>query len=264
MKHSRLVAAPFALLIAAGAVTGCSSSTDTKTSGSQSATSSSSSTSSAATGDVKGAKVPAAKVAERMTNALMAAKTAKAKVDMGGLGTMDMKLTFTDGKSNTEGSFNMSGLAMDIISLNNGEEMYLKAPAMQVTNWTKVDANSTNPVIKQMAGQMQQMKGQMDPTSTIKMYAQAGDFTSAGQQELNGTKVTKYTGTIPGKVLAQASGAAASGATIPDMPVEVYLDDKDRPIQQVMSMNTNGQTIKITSTYSDFGAPIEIKAPATN
>ena len=267
-RSRRLLAAPAVLAVAVGALVGCSDSgtttTESTASASESATTTASATetatdspSSAASGET----VPGTELTGRMLQALMSAGSFRTTSPVPGDPTASStsETVIKDGKSSVKST--VSGAqAMEIIALNNAEEMYIKAPNMQIPTWTKVEANSENQAISMMAGVLEAMKPMMDPANQIKMYEKV-TFTQAGEEDVNGVKTTKYTAEVSMADMFAAMGMSPdsmpSGTADQKVPVELYLDEKDRPIKTVTEVN--GQ--KSESTYSDFGAPMTVEAP---
>lgn len=250
-------------------LTGCggnSNSTSTATgSAAASATEGADATSEAAP-VAEGDTVAGADLAKRMLDAMTSAGSMRVKNEgVNGAGASTADVVIKDGKASSHSTVDVMGSSMEIISLNNGSEVYLKAPSMGLAEWTKVEATSTNPIVQSMSASLAQMKDLMDPAAGLDVYAKAGDFTVAGTEEINGVKATKFTGALPVDALVSAMGAQGEAlkaqlGTEP-IPVEIYLDEKDRPVKISQTMTVAGQTITSATTYSDFGADITVAAP---
>lgn len=245
-------------------VTGCSSTdsgpdaSGTASDGSASAAASSAGASATAT---TGQKVPGSTLAARMAAAMQQAKTFQVQTSSttGNVGNLSTtaKTQYVGGKVNSQGSANFGGLKFEMISIGNGSTMYLKGPALNLSSWTKVDRASSNPVIRQVAAQMGTLRSQFDPTSQLAVLGKAGSFTAAGQETVDGVSTTKYTGTIPAAAIPKVSGMSLG-----DMPMTVYLDARNRPIKQVSTATAGSTKVESTVTYSNYGAPYVVKAPA--
>lgn len=259
MTRSRLAVLPIALLIAGTALTGCGSSA------SDSGAASPSASSLAAGSDSSGDAVKGADLAKRVQESLIAAGTFKTKTDSDAAKGESSNVIGPDGKAASQSTMDAGGAPLEIIALNDGAETYLKAPSLQIATWTKVEANSSNPMIAAMAGTLDTMKGAMSPTASLALYAEADDFTKAGVETIDGVTTTKYTGTIPGSAMSEmvssAAGPSSSMPAVKDSPVEIWLDDKDQPIKVVTTTDMSGKSLTTTVTYSDFGSPIKVEAP---
>lgn len=271
MKRTRIVLLPMAVVVSAGLLAGCGGGGSTgSTSSSATSADSSSSSSSASSADAEaggpaaGEKVPGAELATKMLAAMQEAKTMKV-TNEGSTGTTTADVVYADGTSSSHATVDMSGSALELIAINNGEEIYVKSPSLGLATWTKVEESSTNPMVQAMASSMASMKPMMDPAAGIKVYEQAGDFTSAGPQTVNGVATTKYTGALPIDAVVAMMGPTGeqvkSQLGTEPIPVEIYLDAQNRPIKLSQSMTVAGQTVASSTTYSDFGADIKVEAP---
>lgn len=261
MKRSRLALVPVSIVMSVGLLAGCGGGGGS----SESSTSSSAAESSTTAAALKeGDTIAASEVASRMLTAMQKAGTMRMTTTVNGAETGVSEVVYDGDTASTRATVN-SGGSMEIIALDNGREVYLKAPAMGVNDWTKVDAASDNPMIKAMATQLDSMKSMMDPAGAFKVYDQAGDFTVAGTETIDGVETTKFTGSLPMEAILDQlgpQGEAMKGqvGTEP-VAIELYLDKEDRPIRLVQNMNVAGQSVSTVQNYSDFGADITVTAP---
>jgi hypothetical protein len=102
--------------------------------------------------------------------------------------------------------------------------------------------------------QMANLIGSGEPATAAKMLRSATDVRSAGDH--------RFTGTID-LTKAETSGAAPSmSEKAKAVPVTARTDDRGRLIEMRIDMSgvASGAGV-VTSTYSDFGTPVSVKAP---
>ncbi len=261
MIRSRYSILPAAVMLGATVlVAGCSSDSGTTTTSSSTAATQSSAAEAPANMD-------GADLAARMLAATQKAGTVKYTTTS----TSGSVETTTESEAVYSGdkvsaSVTISGAsAMQMISIDNASKVYIKSEPLQMPKWTLVEASSSNPVIKAIATQLDAMKGSLDPSTSIKLFDQAGDFTNAGKETVDGVETTKYTGKMPTSALASLMGDLASAVpstgTDP-IDVQVFLDKDDRPIKITQKGTFAGQAIDSTVNYSGYGSDIKVVAPA--
>ena len=257
-RARRILVIPAALALSASALAACSDSgsTTTESSGASASASASEKADSAA----KGEKLAGSEMVAKMRAALTDAGTYKTEAQQAGTTEPAVsEVVLKDGKSSSRTTANVGG-PMEIISMNSGEEIYIKSEGMGVPTWTKVEASSENQAIATLAGMIDALRPMMDTNTALQVF-EGSEYTNAGTEEVNGVSTTKWTGEIStADVMALISGgqqtAAPSGAE-EKIPVEIYLDEKDRPVKWVQK--AAGQTNE--TTFSDYGADITIEAP---
>lgn len=147
-------------------------------------------------------------------------------------------------------------------------QMYVRTNQMG-EKWVLVSEDSEDPTIAMMAAMMAQLEDSMNPRVAVDLYAQAGDFTVRGPDEVDGVKATVYTGSLPVEALAAQLPEDMRAATLEALgtepiPVEVWLDAEDRPARLVQSMTVMGATSTTTQEYQAWGEPVEVEAPAAD
>lgn len=246
-----------ALLLGAGVLAGCSGSPDGSASSASPATS--------AAADDRSGKVAGGDLVERMVNAMRKAGTVKvATTGAGMVPSATAEVAFSGRSASTSTQASILGHPAEIVTIDNGAQVYLKSPTMNVPTWTLVEASSSIPVVKQLAGVLSSMKSSLDPTTGLKIYEKAGDFTRGGSATIDGVDTTRYTGSIPMSAIAQAlgtTGEALSTANAEPLTVDIYLDKDDRPIRVVQTGTLSGQPLDSTVSYSDYGSKITVTAP---
>ena len=105
---------------------------------------------------------------------------------------------------------------------------------------------------------MKRALGGYDPTDTVKSLEAATDVTWAGDDKLTGTidldKAGKQLG-LGAKDVTKLTEKA--------IPFEARLDDQGRLVSYALTIPAVGsqQPTKMNITYSDFGLPVDVKAP---
>lgn len=101
-----------------------------------------------------------------------------------------------------------------------------------------------------------------DPTKTLEhMLAAGAEIKKKEETELGGEKATHYSLSVDVKKMMEEMGGKA-GATPPPgqekMPVELYLNANNQPMQIEMDMGGQGS---IKMTFTDWGADVKVEAP---
>jgi hypothetical protein len=148
-------------------------------------------------------------------------------------------------------------LVMSIPQMGDGIEMimtggfmYIKMPGLSEGKYIKTAMDDpTNP--------MGDLTGQMDPRSQFEnMEAALKSVTLVGEEEVDGETLTHYTMVLDGSKVPNQQGT-----TMPDeLAYDVWLDGDNRMRQ--LKIDSAGTVI--TSTVSDWGKEIAIKAPKDN
>lgn len=260
MIHSRVAAFTVSLAIGAVALAGCSGS-----SGSSASSAPSSSASSSPSAAEQPNSLTGAEISERMLAAILKAKTVKVTTTAAStVPAATADVAYTGSSANTKTTMSLQGQDVEVITIDNGAQIYLKSAGLQVPTWTLVESSSSNPVVKSMAAVLSSMKSSLDPSAGLRMYAKADDFKKVGTTTLDGVQTTQYTGSIPLSAVTEALGAL--GTSVPTegaepITVDIYLDKDDRPIKVVQTGTLAGQPLDSTVTYSDYGAPLTVEAP---
>lgn len=171
-----------------------------------------------------------------------------------------------------------------------GKELYLKMPSGMP------GADSSKPWVKgsldDLTGgaiNMEQMLDQADPTKTLENLVKDGKIvkTEPGE-EVDGQATTKYTINVnlekAIKRMAPDLGAMSPGGMSGDVPVQVWIDDRNLPMQLTMDFSeqlkkaideqakNSGEQIPpgmaemfekatMTMKYTDWGSEVNVEAP---
>lgn len=111
--------------------------------------------------------------------------------------------------------------------------------------------------------------GQLDPTSTLDALRGMSNVTDLGHETIDGADTTHYRGDCD---LQKALDAAPSELRdslrsklrqlgTGSVPVDVWLDAQGRLRRESVSLHTAKADVKVRIGFSDFGAPVDVKAP---
>jgi len=98
----------------------------------------------------------------------------------------------------------------------------------------------------------------------IALVGNATDIEDRGETEIDGKTVTHYAGTVDLEQAAKDGGLKpdAFGKGVKLMPIEVWLDEAERPVRMKTGMTVEGQKIEMTMDDLEFDVATDsIKAP---
>ena len=241
---SLLVAGGLALTVAAcsGGSSDAPRQAASSTLGSSSASPSASAPSSAVA--TPGAVVDAAAVAQRMVDAMVAAKSGKADTvtSVGGQTvTTTQSFVFTSPtQADSSGSTTVAGKTLEIVSV--GGKIYMKGLPTQLTGgktWAVVDPNGTDAVSQQLK------EVGSNPSQTVDAFKN-GRATVTAQSGDN----TTY----------QITGVTYQ--SVSDLTMEITVDGQGRPVTSKVTVPADAAgAVAVTVTYSGWGTPVTVTAP---
>lgn len=191
-------------------------------------------------------------------------------------GTFAGKLS--DGETsafNMKMTFGGNGQSMKMHMLMVGGKSYLGPAALlkqlQIDTggkpWVQLKASSSNPVLSQMAAQMDQAKSQTGPQQYATMVNSATHLKKVGSSKVGDVHATHYRLTVNVAKLAAAGATdttaaqAAKKAGLKDIPLDIWLDGKNRPVKVVEKFSVMGQNIKVVVRMEKYNKPVTITAP---
>lgn len=150
-------------------------------------------------------------------------------------------------------------------------KVYAKLPvAMKLTtaeqSWVEISATSSNSVIAAMWTSMKPSL-ESSPVDTFSNFVQASSsVTLVGPETVDGVKASHYSVIIdPSKLSAGSTEKAQlESAGLSTIPTEMWIDEVGRPVKLVQKMEIQGQSLSSTMTFSNYGSPVNIKAPSAN
>lgn len=158
-----------------------------------------------------------------------------------------------------------SGNKIRLISLSSGQVQYVKSDALMVPAWMKVNQAGTDTVSRRLMANVRNLTSPISPWASFTASEQV-DFTEVGDATMNGVKVRHYRGVASPQVVASATPEESRAMVISvlaghDTPVDLYINEKHRPIKQVLTMTMAGKQQTFTNLWSGFGNKITVTAP---
>jgi hypothetical protein len=130
--------------------------------------------------------------------------------------------------------------------------------------WIVVAADGTDPFSQVLGGSLTQLATQNDPAHTLGEIRTAGTIVSAERGRLDGVPAEHYRVDLDlARLGTDLPAGLPADAARGKFPVELWLDDAHRPLQVVLDLSPilPGAEARITTRYSDWGAPVDIQPP---
>ena len=154
-----------------------------------------------------------------------------------------------------------TGIPTTVSFVSEGTTVYLQTPGG--TRWTKVDGSELS---KGVGSGLPSSTNPLD--SFEQLRAVDSPIEEVGEEDVRGTSTTHYRTRLDlAKVLEampeERRAAAAELAEMEDVPVDVWLDEDDRPRRQRMVFVLPGGrgTVTMTVEAFDFGEAVDIELP---
>jgi hypothetical protein len=258
----RRAAVAAVLPLALGSLAACGSTNSSTTAADPSATTSPIAHASKSSGSsvAKGRTVDSAQFLAMVKAGAQKLTTARFTMTMDASGqeiTADGGLDMTGASPAMKLSMDLSGMGTptDMIMLDG--TMYIAMPSSNGT-YMKMDLTDPNGPL----GSMGDTLGGIDPRSLMDQMSPDvfKKVVYRGTQTVGGQQLKRYSVTIDTTAVPMLEGMPASStASLPKvMTYDLWLDDQGRMAQFKMLMK---KVLSMTMTYSDFGAPVDIKAP---
>jgi hypothetical protein len=169
----------------------------------------------------------------------------------------DGALDMTGGSPAMKISMDLSGMGTPTDMILLGGAMYIAMPGSNGT-FMKVDLTDPHGPL----GSMGDTLGGIDPKSLMDQLS-SDVFKKVvydGTETVRGQQLRHYSVTLDTSAVPMLKGMPSSStASLPKtMSYELWLDDQGRMAQLKMLMR---KVLSMTLSYSDFGAPVDIKAP---
>jgi hypothetical protein len=191
-----------------------------------------------------------------------------------------------NGQVDIEGAASRVRMDMTVPSLGDlnmvliGDTMYMKLPHSLLPTakpWIKVDAHGTDPVSKALAAVTSQEKQSVDPSQMLSQLASVGTITSHGTDTVAGESATRYTISVDTAKLMKSKDVtpqmrqmlSGSGTQLPPhLNYTVWVNSANLPVKFSLTENVSLQgqpkQVTIAGTYTDWGKPVDITAPAAD
>lgn len=208
---------------------------------------------------------PAAQLADKVRHGVEGLKSAHLDVDAAVLG---QKITgdvmFADGRTTASDlTIDQVGTVVEVITV--GTTSYAKLPGAQNTSgkpWVQVSATSGNEYVRALAGTLTLTTA---ATSIGSLTGLLGTATTSvkdsGSEQVGGVTAEHYALTIdPTKATGDIADALSAAGKDP-LPVDLWLDAQDRPVQIKIAVPFGQQSFPLLVKVSKFDAPLDISAP---
>ncbi|MDL4820896.1 hypothetical protein [Actinomadura opuntiae] len=174
----------------------------------------------------------------------------------------------------TVGGKSMAGMKEVLV----GRTIYMKIPQLtqlgggaSAKPWVKMSLDEVGAKSGMNVDELLQQSQQMDPVQNTRMLTASKDAREVGKETVNGVQTTHYTGTyrvadavakLPADQRQAYEKSLAKSGMNGDMHFDLWVDGQQLP--RKMTMKT-GQTaagvMTITTSYRDFGKPVQVTAP---
>jgi hypothetical protein len=208
----------------------------------------------------------AASLSAQMSAALDTLHSAHLDVDAGGLGgksTVDV--TFAGGKATaTDLTIDANGQPVEVRTV--GDTSYAKLPpAMNKSGkpWILVTSNSSNAVVQGLTTSMGATKAITSLDAITALVGSAQSVQAKGTETVGGVSAAHYALQIDASKGSSNPDIATMLTLLGDatIPVDVWLDGKNRPVKLVIEVPLAGQKIPVTVLVGNFDAPLSLPAP---
>jgi len=150
-----------------------------------------------------------------------------------------------------------------------GGALYVKLPGTLNKSgkpWEKATAGSSNPVLKQLASTLSSIQQSASLDQYGSMAQAASSLKTIGTEQVNGAAATHYSlmvdvSKVHGAAFTPAAKAALAQARITKIPVDVWVDSRNRPVKMSEKFTIKGQIVSFTATISRYNQPVTITAP---
>ncbi|BFO14455.1 lipoprotein [Streptomyces sp. KM77-8] len=195
---------------------------------------------------------------------------------------MDVTMKTAEGTPGAPDALEQSRMIMldGVMYTDMGAEL---AAEMDGKRWMKMDFGAMAEAVgdpeaqKQMTGGLENMN--QDPAKQLAMLLGSKSLKHVGPEKLDGVQTQHYKGTLSIEEMLDANKALDGMFTAEERKqlvantkksglkgydTEVWVNEDDYPAKMIVGMRMPEGTMKMTSHYSDYGAAVEVKAPAAS
>jgi hypothetical protein len=145
-------------------------------------------------------------------------------------------------------------------------QTYVQLPAdLQQSGkpWLLVTAESSNPVVAQLAASLQSVADSAQLDQFAAFTAAASDVTRQGTEQVDGAPATHWSLTVDVTKLPDTLAAKKTlvQAGVTSLPVDLWVDEKGRPVKVSEQITVQGTQASTVLTLGDFDAPVDVQAP---
>lgn len=178
----------------------------------------------------------------------------------GATSTIESEATYENGKPLIHGK-TTPGSPQQIETVAADGVVYIKADGLGIPagKWLKIDpndpANANNPLTA--------LAATSDPEVALRAMGELKSLDLVGQEEIDGVDTDHYRAVMSTENYAEALGLPAEiASSLPaTIPVDMWVDEDNRPIRYDIEMTVGGVDNKTSQTYYDFGADVTVTVP---
>lgn len=143
---------------------------------------------------------------------------------------------------------------------------YAKLPT-QVTKSSKpyvlLSTHSSSATVRQLATSFATSGATSSPASYTLFAKAAAKLTDRGAATVSGVATRHYSfAVIPARLPSNfPNGAVLVRSGIASIPVELYVDNQNRPVRVTESLKVQGQAVTVVATFSKYNVPVTVSAP---
>ncbi|MGW0893609.1 hypothetical protein [Saccharopolyspora sp. NPDC002578] len=152
---------------------------------------------------------------------------------------------------------------------------YLKSPLLRPEPgkpWLRLGADGTDFASKLLAPALGQVQDSTDPRATFAGVESATKIESSAPDQVDGTPATRYSLRVLTSPAAAAAPAPEQRARLQravdsgrgEIGYELWIDERGLPVKFAASQKVaQAGQVSLTSTYRDWGSPVDVDAPPT-
>lgn len=204
-------------------------------------------------------------LADRMRSGLSGLTSAHIAVDAGPLGgSSSGDFRYSDGAATASHVLLGSGdQQIEVITI--GSTSYAKLPAAENTSgkpWLKVSANSSNQYVRGVSAALAVASAAGSIPAVADIVDSATSARDNGMTTVNGVAAHSYSIDVaPAQVPAGPLGSLLRQLGQQSVPIELALDQQNRPVRIAVSVHLGGLSTVVTIDVSRFNQPLQIAAP---
>jgi hypothetical protein len=150
--------------------------------------------------------------------------------------------------------------------LTTGGQTYAQLPASLNRSgkpWVLVSTSSSNPVVAQLASSLEQTQQSASLDQYTAFTQAATGLQVVGREQVGGADATHYRLTVDVTRLPESLPGREQllGAGLTSLPVDLWVDDRNRPVKVTENLTVQGQAVDTVVTLGNFDAPVSITAP---
>lgn len=209
-----------------------------------------------------GEEIDPADFADEMVAGLEAATTAQVTmtVDAGGQQfSADGELDYTSAPPSMQMAMTMPAMSQEPIDIRLVDGvMYMNMGAMTQGKFMAIDFNDPANLPPGMEG----FTDQLDPLSGLGDFEKSiSQVTFVGEEDLHGVQVRHYELTVDTSKAAGFQGLPSGKGLPSEITYDYWVGDDSLPHRMATSMDAGKQSVSMDIEMSDWGKPVDIKAP---